>query len=190
MLELDEKSFSRVDVDEVVVVYAEYTLSYMIGGPDRLHHVMKVARGLRFRVMVVAEVEANCNSPIFVERFVEAMLFYGAYFESMAGCVKSEEHRCIAEATCFGSSIRNVVAAEGRKRKIRHVGIGVWRAFFARFVFEETELSMSSVYQANLVVKNFASGSFFTFGIDGKSLIIGWKGTPMSSISAWRFDLF
>ncbi|XP_047948755.1 DELLA protein GAI1-like [Salvia hispanica] len=190
LLELDEKSFSRVDnVDEVVVVYAEYTLSYMIGGPDRLHHVMKVLRGLRFRVMVVAEVEANCNSPVFVERFVEAMLFYGAYFESMAGCVRSEEHRRIAEGTCFGSSIRNVVAAEGRERKIRHVGIRVWRAFFARFGFEETELSMSSVYQANLVVKNFASGSFFTFGIDGKSLIIGWKGTPMSSISAWRFDV-
>ncbi|KAL1548193.1 DELLA protein RGL2-like [Salvia divinorum] len=189
LLELDEKSFSRVDVDEVVVVYAEYTLSYMIGGSDRLHHVMKVVRGLRFRVMVVAEVEANCNSPIFVERFVEAMLFYGAYFESMSVCMRSVEHRCIAEATCFGASIRNVVAAEGRERKIRHVGIGVWRAFFARFGFEETELSMSSLYQANLVVKNFASGSFFTFGIDGKSFIIGWKRTPMSSISAWRFDV-
>ncbi|XP_057811480.1 DELLA protein RGL1-like [Salvia miltiorrhiza] len=188
LLELNEKCF-QIDREEVVSVYAEYTLTHMIGRPDRLEHVMKVMRSLSFRVMVVAEVETNCNSPIFVDRFVEALFFYGAYFESMADCVRNVEQRCIAEATCFGSSIRNVVATEGRERKIRHVRMSVWRSFFSRFGFEETELSMSSVYQANLVVKNFASGSFFTFGIDGKSLIIGWKGTPMSSISAWRFSV-
>lgn len=187
VLELDEKHFV-LDPDEVIAVYAEYTLTYMIVQPEKLEHLMKVMRGVNVRVMVVGEVEANCNSPIFVDRFVEALFFYGAYFESMAVCVKNEKERFLAEETCFASSIRNVVATEGKERKIRHVRISVWRSFFTRFGFEETELSMSSVYQANLVVKNFGCGSFFTFNIDGKSLIIGWKGTPMSSISAWRFS--
>lgn len=187
ILELNETRF-ELDAEETIAVYAEYTFTHMIGQQDRLEHVMKVMRALSFCVMVVAEVEANCNSPIFVDRFVEALLFYGAYFESMAECVKNEKQRCIAEATCFGSSIRNVVATEGNERKIRHVRIDVWRSFFTRFGFEETELSMSSVYQANLVVKNFSSGSSFTFDIDGKSLIIGWKGTPVSSLSAWKFN--
>lgn len=188
VLELNENRF-ELDAEETIAVYAEYTFTYMIGQQDRLEHVMKVMRALKFCVMVVAEVEGNINSPIFVDRFVEALLFYGAYFESMAECVKNEKQRCIAEATCFGSSIRNVVATEGNERKIRHVRIEVWRSFFTRFGFAETELSMSSVYQANLVVKNFSSGSFFTFDIDGKSLIIGWKGTPVSSISAWKFNV-
>ncbi|KAL0457486.1 UNVERIFIED_CONTAM: Scarecrow-like protein 4 [Sesamum latifolium] len=104
-------------------------------------------------------------------------------------CMKNDEkHRCIAERTCFNSAIRNIVAAEGEDRKIRHVGISVWRAFFTHFGFEETELSMSALYQANLVLKYFSSGSSYTFDIDGKSLIIGWKGAPVSSLSAWKFQ--
>lgn len=188
ILDLNENLF-ELDADEVIAVYAEYTLMHMIGKPDRLEHLMRVMRALNICVMVVAEVEANCNSPIFVDRFVEALFFYGAYFESMADCMKnSEKHRCIAEATCFSSSIRNIVATEGDERKIRHVRISVWRSFFTRFGFEETELSMSSFYQANLVLENFISGNSFTFDIDGKSLIIGWKGTPLSSLSAWKFQ--
>lgn len=182
VLELDVKNFD-LDPEEVIAVYAEYTLTYMIVQPERLEHLMKVMRGLNFRVMVVGEVEANCNSPVFVDRFVEALFFYGAYFESMAVCVKNEKERFFAEETCFASTIRNMVATEGKERKIQHVRMSVWRSFFTRFGFEETELSMSSVYQANLVVKNFPCGSFFTFDVDGKSLIIGWK------ISAWRFNV-
>ncbi|KAH6769593.1 hypothetical protein C2S52_014396 [Perilla frutescens var. hirtella] len=188
MLDLNADSF-EVEAEEVVAVYAEYSFKFLIGQQDRLEHLMNVIRSLSFRVMVVAEVEANCNHPNFVDRFVDSLFFYGAYFEAMADCVKTEEQRFIGESTCFGSSIRNIVATEGEERKIRHARIGVWRSFFTRFGFEESELSMSSVYQANLVVKNFSCGSSFTFGVDGKSLIVGWKGTPMSSVSAWRFNL-
>ncbi|KAL2229686.1 scarecrow-like protein 18 [Sesamum indicum] len=178
-----------LDEDEAIAVYAAYTLTNMIGQPDQLEHLIRIIKSMNPCMMVVTEVEANCNSPIFVERFVEALFFYGACFESMAECLKNDEkHRCIAERTCFSSAIRNIVAAEGDDRKIRHVGISVWRAFFTHFGFEETELSMSAVYQANLVVKNFTSGSSYTFDIDGKSLIIGWKGAPVSSLSAWKFQ--
>ncbi|KAK4425946.1 GRAS family protein RAM1 [Sesamum alatum] len=188
ILDLNESLFD-LDEDEAIAVYAAYTLMNMIGQPDQLEHLIRVIRSMHPRMMVVSEVEANCNSPIFVERFVEALFFYGACFESMAECMKNDEkHRSIAERTCFSSAIRNIVAAEGEERKIRHVSISVWRAFFTHFGFEETELSMSAVYQANLVVKNFTSGSYYTFVTDGKSLIIGWKGAPVSSLSAWKFQ--
>ncbi|KAI3469294.1 hypothetical protein Pfo_025957 [Paulownia fortunei] len=183
------KNLFELDADEVIAVYAAYTLMNMIGRPDQLEHLMRVIRTTNFCVMVVTEVEANCNSPIFVDRFVEALFFYGACFESMADCMKNDEkHRSLAEATCFSSSIRNIVATEGEERKIRHVSISVWRDFFTHFGFEETELSMSSMYQANLVLHNFTSGNSYTFDIDGKSLLIGWKGTPVSSLSVWKFQ--
>ncbi|KAL0376365.1 UNVERIFIED_CONTAM: GRAS family protein RAM1 [Sesamum calycinum] len=188
ILDLKEDLFD-LDEDEAIAVYAAYTLTNMIGQPDQLEHLIRIIKSMNPCMMVVTEVEANCNSPIFVERFVEALFFYGACFESMAECMKNDEkHRCIAERTCFSSAIRNMVAAEGEDRKIRHVGISVWRAFFTHFGFEEMELSMSAVYQANLVVRNFTSGSSYTFDIDGKSLIIGWKGAPVSSLSAWKFQ--
>ncbi|KAG8370515.1 hypothetical protein BUALT_Bualt14G0124900 [Buddleja alternifolia] len=184
--DLDRSPFER-DEDEVIAIYAAFTLTHMIGRPHQLEHLMRVIRAINPRVMIITEVEGNCNSPTFVDRFVEALFFYGAYFESMADCMKNDEkHRFFAESSVFSSSIKNVVATEGDERKIRHVGISVWRAFFERFGFEEIELSMSSLYQARLVVKNFSCGDSFTFDIDGKSLIIGWKGTPISSLSAWK----
>ncbi|XP_012846595.1 PREDICTED: DELLA protein RGL3-like [Erythranthe guttata] len=184
--DLDKSQF-KIEENEAIIVYAEFALTNMIGQSDRLEHLMKLIKALNPCVMVVTEVEANCNSPIFVDRFVEALFFYGASFELMGDCMKNDEkHRFIAEGTCFGSSIRNIIATEGGERKIRHVSVSVWRAFFERFGFEEIELSDSSIYQANLVLKNFAFGDSFTFNFDGKSLIIGWKGTPISSLSAWK----
>ncbi|KAJ6952326.1 hypothetical protein NC653_041461 [Populus alba x Populus x berolinensis] len=51
----------------------------------------------------------------------------------------------------------------------------------------ETDLSSSSLYQAKLIVKKFNFASSFTPDVDGKSLVFGWKGTPLHSLSAWNF---
>uniref|UniRef100_A0A251SQP6 Uncharacterized protein n=1 Tax=Helianthus annuus TaxID=4232 RepID=A0A251SQP6_HELAN len=56
---------------------------------------------------------------------------------------------------------------------IKHVKIDVWRKFFAWFGMKEIKLSMSSLYQANLVAEKFSYGSCCTFDRDGDSLIIG-----------------
>ncbi|KAL2506831.1 DELLA protein RGL1 [Abeliophyllum distichum] len=160
ILELNKELF-EFDIDEAVAVYAAYALTIMIGHPDRLKHIMEVIRTINPCVMIVSEIEANCNSPIFVDRFVEALFYYGAFFDSLADCMKNDEkNRRYAESTCFSSAIRNIVGTEGKERKIRLMSINVWRAFFERFQLVETELSMSSMYQANLVLKNFTSGEF------------------------------
>ncbi|KAL5996038.1 hypothetical protein ACLOJK_026111 [Asimina triloba] len=48
------------------------------------------------------------------------------------------------------------------------------------------EPSVASLYQARLVAKQFACGSSLNFDMNGKSQIIGWKGTPLVSFSAWK----
>ncbi|KAI3470005.1 hypothetical protein Pfo_026668 [Paulownia fortunei] len=51
----------------------------------------------------------------------------------MEDCMKHDEsNRTISESKIFSSAIRNIVAADGEERKIRHVSVVVWRAFFAR----------------------------------------------------------
>ncbi|KAJ0093447.1 hypothetical protein Patl1_24909 [Pistacia atlantica] len=89
----------------------------------------------------------------------------------------------------LGEAIRNIIANEGEERIVRHMKIDAWRAFFSSFGLVETELSMSSLYQAELVVKNFAcgKGKSCTFEKNGKSLIVGWKGSPHLSLSVWKF---
>ncbi|XP_073143768.1 DELLA protein GAI1-like [Henckelia pumila] len=188
MLDLRENLFD-LDDDEAVAVYAPYTLTSMIGRTERLEHVMKVIRKLDPCVMILIEMEANCNSPNFVDRFVEALFFFGAFFDTIADCMKNEEkNRREAESTCFRASIRNVLGAEGGERKVRHVSIDVWRAYLERFGLVETELSMSCMYQAKLVLESFRCGSNCELEMNGKCLTMSWKGTPLTSLSAWKFQ--
>ncbi|XP_070675894.1 DELLA protein 1-like [Malus domestica] len=55
-----------IEGDEAVVVYAPLILRTMISRPSCLENLMRVMRTLSPCVMVVIEVEANHNSPSFV----------------------------------------------------------------------------------------------------------------------------
>ncbi|KAJ0093442.1 hypothetical protein Patl1_24904 [Pistacia atlantica] len=81
----------------------------------------------------------------------------------------SFEDRMMVEEL-LGQAIRNIIANEGEERIVRHMKIDAWRAFFTI---------------AELVVKNFAcgKGKSCTFEKNGKSLIVGWKGSPHLSLS-------
>lgn len=187
MLDLKEDLF-ELDAEEAIAIYSEYSFMSLIFVPNRLESIMRVLRNIIPRVMVVMEVEANNNSPSFVKRFIESLFFYGSYFDCFDACMgRDDPNRVITELIFFHQGIRNIVAKEGEERIIRHVKIDVWRSFFARFGIIETELSTSSLYQASLVLKKFDCGSSCTLGMNEKSLLIGWKGTPMHSLSVWKF---
>ncbi|KAI6698936.1 hypothetical protein NL676_019055 [Syzygium grande] len=187
MLELKEDLFD-LDKEESIVVYARFLLMTMISRPERLESVMKVIKKLNPCVMLVTEVESNHNPPAFTHRFPEVLFYYSAYFDCLEECMeRDDENRTVLESMYLGQGIRTILAAEGEERNIRSVKIDVWRAFFSRFGMVEVDLGMASLYQANLMVKKFPCGSSCTLDMNGKCLIIGWKGTPIHSLSAWRF---
>ncbi|KAK1390386.1 GRAS transcription factor [Heracleum sosnowskyi] len=187
MQDLNESLFS-LNAEEKLAVYSPYILSFMIESPARLETLMTVIQKLNPCIMVVAEVEANHNSPVFVNRFIEALFYYGAFFDSMEECMdRDDPNRMMSESIALGPAITNIVVFEGEERIIRHVNSNVWKAFFSRFGIVETELSSACLYQAKLLVDNFACASSCTFEMVGKSLAIGWKGTPMLSVSALKF---
>ncbi|KAL2341683.1 hypothetical protein Fmac_009623 [Flemingia macrophylla] len=186
LLQLREDHF-EIDLEETIVVYSHYALRARIQHADQLETIMRVIRTFSPNIMVVAEIEANHNSKSFVNRFIEALFFFSAFFDCLEACMKDEKNRMIIESQYFNHGIRNIVAAEGVERKTRNVKIDVWRAFFSRFGMVEQELSTFSLYQAELVAKRFPCGSFCTLDKNGYSLLIGWKGTPLSSISVWKF---
>lgn len=186
VLELDRDLFG-LNADESVVVYASYTLVTLVGRAERLDHVMEVIRSLSPCIMLVTEMEANCNAPSFIERFVESLFLFGAFFDSLSDCLEGEEtSRADIESTLFRSSINNVLAAEEEKRMLRHVPLHVWRACFDSFGMVETELSFSSLDQANLLLRECSNGSSITMCRNGGCLIVGWKGTALTSLSAWK----
>jgi len=177
----------EIEYDEAVAIYSPCLLRTMVSNSDGLENLMKVIRKMKPFIMIVLELEANHNSPLFANRFVEALFFYSAFFDCVDTCIKEDyECRVIMEAI-LSEGIRNIVGLEDEERKVRNVKIDVWRRFFARYRMVETGFSESSIYQANLVAKKFDCGKFCTIDKNGNCLIIGWKGTPLHSISAWKF---
>ncbi|KAF7804927.1 DELLA protein RGL1-like [Senna tora] len=82
------------------------------------------------------------------------------YFSAFMDCIETciEENECkVTFEAILGESLRNIVAMEGKERTVRHVKIDVWRRFFA------------------------------SLDKNGRSLTVGWKGTPINSLSAWKF---
>ncbi|KAF9669257.1 hypothetical protein SADUNF_Sadunf14G0089000 [Salix dunnii] len=187
MSEIKEGLFETA-ADETVVVVANMILRTMLSRPACLQNLIGVIKNINPSLMIVGEVEANHNSPTFVNRFIEALFFYGAYFDCIETCLEqSTEHGTITEAI-FSEGIENMVAMEGTDRVARNVKIDVWRAFFSRFRMVEVGFSESSLYQASLIPKLFPYGGSCTLEKNGECLIVGWEGTPLHSLSAWKFS--
>ncbi|CAI9289293.1 unnamed protein product [Lactuca saligna] len=188
MLDFNE-NLLELDPEEALAVYSSYGLWGMIGQQGRLESLMKVIKNINPCVMVVSEAAVNLNSPKFVNRFIESLFYFGAFFDALEDCMdREDENRAITESVYMGNGICSIMATEGAERVIRNVHINVWRKFFTRFGMKETELSMSSLYQANLVAEKICCGSSCTFDMDGNCLIIGWKGAPIQFLSAWKFS--
>ncbi|KAK1408367.1 hypothetical protein QVD17_40087 [Tagetes erecta] len=183
------KDLLELDSKEALGVYSSYGLWSLIPQQDRLEHLMKVIKSTKPRVMLVCETATNLNSSSFVNRFIEALFHYGAVFDSLEDCMdREDENRLITESMYLGKGIRSIVTDEGSERVIRHVNIDVWRKFFSRFGMKEIGFSISSLYQAMLVAEKISGGSSCTFDMEGNSLVIGWKGTPIQCLSAWKFS--
>ncbi|CAN0855460.1 DELLA protein GAI [Linum grandiflorum] len=183
------KSQVELEPKEAIVVYAEYAISLLIAKPTRLDGMMKFVRSLHPRVMVVIETEANHNSPDFGHRFVEALFTSAARFDCVAECMDNcpSEARTAVEAVYLNERIRNVVVAEGDDRVIRDVRIEVWRKYFARCRMLEIQLSKLALNHAKIVVSKFPCAASCLVRVDKKSLLLGWKDTPLVFVSAWKF---
>ncbi|KAJ6675012.1 hypothetical protein OIU85_011210 [Salix viminalis] len=119
MSEIKEELFETA-ADETVVVIAHMILRTMLSRPACLQNLMGVIKIINPSLMIVGEVEANHISPTFVNRFNEALFFYGAYFDRIETCLEqSTEHGTITEAI-FSEGIENMVAREGTDRGARN----------------------------------------------------------------------
>ncbi|XP_076897497.1 DELLA protein RGL1-like [Bidens hawaiensis] len=185
--EVKEEQFEVHD-GEAVAVYCQIILRTMISRPKGLENLMRAIRKINPLVIVVGEVEANHNSTSFVNRFTETLFYHGAFFDCLEACMSRDDaHRAILEGVHFADGMQNIVVNEGDERINRSVYLNTWRLFFARFGMVEIEFSDSCVYQANLVLQWFPCASSCTLEKNGKCLIVGWKGTPLHSLSTWKF---
>ncbi|CAI0467040.1 unnamed protein product [Linum tenue] len=179
----------ETDPEEALVVFSEFFFNKFTSRPVELDRAMREIKIMNPRVMVMIETEANHNSPSFSSRFVETLFHYSAFFDCLEACMSPEHEpdRRIMETVIVTELVTNMLAAEGEERGMRSVKLDTWRSFFARFGMVEQELSDVLLYQVKLVTGKCSGWKFCTTNWDDGSLTIGWKGTPMTSVSVWKF---
>ncbi|XP_022748813.1 DELLA protein RGL3-like [Durio zibethinus] len=148
---------------EAVVIGSRTLLRHTLTQPDCLESIIRMLKNLNPWIVVVKEFEVNHTSPIFVERFSEALSFYTAFFYCHEDCMdRCDQNRRILEAAYLGQEIQNIVAAKDEDRIFRDMKIEAWRT--------------------NLVAKQFAPGNSCACYRNGQSLVVNLKETPILSL--------
>lgn len=184
-----KEGFFEVEAEEMVAVFLFLKLCGILAWPNRIESFIGFVKKLNPCVIVVVEMEVNTNTPIFMDRFYEAIFLASTICELLDTCLKGDSmFRNIVEETYVREMILRTIAEEGEEKIHRFAKIDFWREFFARFDLVEAELSALSLYQANLVLKTSPCWSSATIEMYGNSLFLGWNGTPILSLSVWKCD--
>lgn len=187
---LDDPSLSahmfRIEDGEVVVVNFMLELCNLLDGAAdaAVFHTLRVAAELCPRVATVAEMDAQLNVGPFQKRFVSALHFFSAMFDSLeAGMNRDSMHRLCMERWLLGERIHTMVGGqdEGPRRRLQtHAD---WRTALQAANFQPRALSHYAVSQARILLWRFCES--FTLSEQEGSLSLGWQNKPLLNVSAW-----
>ncbi|CAN1170547.1 DELLA protein RGL2 [Linum perenne] len=190
MLEIDQEQLEVDPPRESLVIYSEYALHGLLQKPMQLEAFMVVIRNIHPAIMVVIETEANLNSLNFAHRFVEVLFHYGAYFDCVNTCLNDDgKEKMVVESTILRNQVNDMLVKEKREMT-RNVTVDVWRRFFGRFWMVEGGLSTKAMDTVDVLVSRFkGERCCCTVDMNGRSLVVGWKGISIFSLSTWKFLL-
>ncbi|CAK9260175.1 unnamed protein product [Sphagnum jensenii] len=179
------KTGEAVAISSVMRLHPLLAKDHRFGGAviDRVLHML---RCLSPKVMVVVEQESNHNGPTLLERFIEALHYYCAMFDSLDSTMPQQcLERVTLEKHLFGQEIKNIVACEGVERVERHEKLEKWRKRMENAGFEALPLSYPAIVQAERLLHSYACDGYRLLENDG-CLTLCWKDTPLYSASSWH----
>ncbi|XP_073135952.1 scarecrow-like protein 21 [Henckelia pumila] len=147
--------------------------------------LLRMIKSLSPTVVTLVEQESNTNTTPFLQRFIEALNFYTAMFESIDVTMsRDRKERVKVEENCLARDIVNIIACEGRERVERHELLGKWKSRFTMAGFQQFPLSsyVNSVIRG--LLKQY-SEHYTLLETDG-AMLLGWKDRYLVSASAWH----
>ena len=134
--------------------------------------------------MTVVEQDLS-HAGSFLGRFVEAIHYYSALFDSLGASYGEEsEERHAVEQQLLSREIRNVLAVGGPSRS-GDVKFNNWREKFQQSGFRVVSLAGNAATQATLLLGMFPCDGY-TLVEDNGTLKLGWKDLCLLTASAWR----
>ncbi|XP_020600095.1 LOW QUALITY PROTEIN: scarecrow-like protein 18 [Phalaenopsis equestris] len=155
-------------------------------GFHELKQFLQAVKGMNPAVVTVAEKEAKHSSPLFLQRFAEALGYYSAVFESLEATLPpSSRERMVVERMWIGREIEDIVAGEGEGRRERHERFERWEGLMKDAGFVVKPLSGFALAQARLLLRLHYPSEGYRVEMMKGSLFLGWKGKPLYAVSAW-----
>ncbi|KAI4318917.1 hypothetical protein MLD38_032571 [Melastoma candidum] len=166
--------------EAVAVHWLQHSL-YDVTGSDT--NTLWLLQRLAPKVVTVVEQDLS-HAGSFLGRFVEAIHYYSALFDSLGASYSEEsEERHVVEQQLLSREIRNVLAVGGPSRT-GEVKFGSWREKLLQAGFRGVSLAGNAATQATLLLGMFSCDGY-TLVEDNGTLKLGWKDLCLLTASAW-----
>ena len=165
-----------------------------VNSANRLHRVptnflgnlLAMIRDQAPNIVTIVEQEASHNGPYFLGRFLEALHYYSAIFDSLDATFPPDSaQRAKLEQYIFAPVIRNIVACEGAERVMRHERLEKWRKLMEGKGFQGVPLSANAVTQSKILLGLYSCDGY-RLTEDKGCLLLGWQDRAILAASAWR----
>ncbi|KAM0940594.1 putative transcription factor GRAS family [Dioscorea sansibarensis] len=176
----------KINDNEVLVVNSIMQLHCVVKeSRGALNSVLQMIHELSPRVFVLVEQDSSHNGPFFLGRFMEALHYYSAIFDSIDAILpKYDTKRAKMEQFYFAEEIKNIVSCEGPARVERHEKVDQWRRRMSRAGFQPASLKMMTEVKQWLAKRTACDG--YTVAEEKGSLVLGWKSKPIVAASCWK----
>ncbi|KAK1363241.1 DELLA protein GAI [Heracleum sosnowskyi] len=150
-----------------------------------LNAVLKIIHELSPKILALVEQDSSHNGPFFLGRFLEALHYYSAIFDSLDAMLpKYDTRRAKIEQFYFAEEIKNIVSCEGPARVERHERVDQWRRRMSRAGFQPAPVKIIAQAKDWLGKHKFCEG--YTIVEEKGCLVLGWKSKPIVAASCWK----
>ncbi|PIN19383.1 hypothetical protein CDL12_07931 [Handroanthus impetiginosus] len=165
-----------------------------VNSVNRLHRVpgnclgnlLAMIRDQAPNIVTIVEQEASHNGPYFLGRFLEALHYYSAIFDSLDATFPPDSaQRAKVEQHILAPEIRHIVAEEGAERVLRHERLEKWRKIMEGKGFQGVPLSSNAVTQSKILLGLYSCDGY-RLTEDKGCLLLGWQDRSLLAASAWR----
>ncbi|PSS17707.1 Protein SCARECROW like [Actinidia chinensis var. chinensis] len=189
---LDPERLNVSKREAVAIHWLQHSLYDVTGSDTRTLWLLK-----RLAPKVVTVVEQDLShGGSFLGRFVEAIHYYSALFDSLGESYGEEsEERHVVEQQLLSREIRNVLAVGGPSRRSSSheeeeeevSKFNNWREKLEQCgFFKGISLAGNAATQATLLLGMFPSNGYTLQLEDNGTLKLGWKDLCLLTASAWR----
>ena len=134
----------------------------------------------------MVEQDLSHTADSFLGRFVEAIHYFSALFDSLGASYGEEsEERHVVEQQLLSREIKNVLAVGGPSRSGGGELRFNWREKLQQSGFKGISLAGNAAAQATLLLGMFPSDGY-TLVEDNGTLKLGWKDLCLLTASAWK----